>query len=124
MQLLGVANDWKTKIMNAVDDILVPILVIACSIGMIYAVIVGIKMMKAEDKNAREENKARLINIAISIVAIAVLIALFYAVRTWLTASNRDLEKDLGDIISNVGNPLLNTVNLVKQCASMVIFKC
>ena len=72
--LANVATTWQQKIVDAVDTILVPILIIGCSVGMIWAIVVGIKMMKADDKNAREENKAKLINIAISIVAIAVLI--------------------------------------------------
>ena len=77
-------GSWVGKVMNAVDKILVPVLIIACSVGMIWAIVIGIKRMKAEDSKAREENKAKLINIAISIVAIAVLIGLFYALRNWL----------------------------------------
>lgn len=127
------AKTWQGKVTNAVSSILVPLLVIGCSVGMIYAVIVGIKMMKAEDKNAREENKARLINIAISIVAVAILIGLFYALKNWLETSYADGKGDLGGDLggmfndpksSNVGNPLLNTVSLVKQCASMMFFGC
>ncbi len=121
--LLGVASDWKSKIMTAVDNILVPILVIACSIGMVYAIVVGIKMMKADTKDQREENKARLINIAISIVAIAVLIALFYALRSWI-GGKTTLENDMKDIISNVGSPIRNTVALAKQCVRLAVFRC
>lgn len=125
LQLLdSTAKTWSTKIGDAVDKILVPILIIACSVGMIYAIVVGIKMMKADDKSAREENKAKLINIAISIVAIAVLIGLFYALRSWLNTDEGKTATEGGfDIFSNV-NPLMNTVNLVKQCVSMIVFKC
>ena len=132
MQILGAAADWKNIIMDAVDNIMVPLLVIACSIGIIYAVIVGIKMMKADSKDQREENKQKLINIAISIVAIAVLIALFYALRSWLNGKEGGLESDLKDIIDadnaeakdHIGGNLLNTFQLVGQCARMAIFKC
>ena len=133
MQLLAgtgkAADDWKNIIMKAVDNIMVPLLVIACSIGIIYAVIVGIKMMKADNKDQREENKQKLINIAISIVAIAVLIALFYALRSWLTTEGRgSLEDEMTDIINptpeHIGSNLLNTFQLVGQCARMAIFKC
>ena len=126
LQLLdSTAKTWSTKIMNAVDNILVPILIIACSVGMVWAIVVGIKMMKADDKSARDEAKAKLINIAISIVAIAVLIGLFYALRSWLNDENTGGKAAQGgfDIFSNV-NPLMNTLNLVKQCASMIVFKC
>lgn len=130
MQLLDVASDWQTRIVNAVNKILVPVLVIGCSVGMIWAIVVGIKMMKADDKAARDENKAKLINIAISIVAIAVLIGLFYALKSWLTTEGRDLEKDIGIFDDTeekkdvIGGNLLNTARLVKQCASMMFFGC
>lgn len=119
------ASTWAGKITDAVSRLLVPILIIACSVGMIWAVVVGIKMMKADDKSARDEAKAKLINIAISIVAIAVLIGLFYALSSWLNDTGESSAKGGFDIFStNVGSPLMNTVNLVKQCARMIVFKC
>lgn len=124
LQMLDAAKTWAEKVGDAVDKILVPILIIACSVGMIWAIVVGIKMMKADDKAARDEAKAKLINIAISIVAVAVLIGLFYALRAWLNSDAGQAEADKGfGIFSNV-NPLMNTINLVKQCASMIVFKC
>lgn len=127
LRLLDSAADtWATKVTDAVTKLLVPILIIACSVGMIWAVVVGIKMMKADDKAAREEAKAKLINIAISIVAIAVLIGLFYALRAWLDGEGGDSAKGGFDIFetANVGSPLMNTINLVKQCTRMIVFKC
>ena len=129
--LADIATDWQTKVVNAVSNILVPILVIGCSVGMVWAVVVGIKMMKADDKSKRDEAKATLINIAISIVAIAVLIGLFYALRNWLMTEGENGGKvnpnDFGGIFNEttemIGGALSNTLSLVKQCVSMVIFK-
>ena len=84
MNLL-MAVDWVQTIVNSINKILGPVLIIACSVGTIYAVVIGVKMMKAEDKAAREENKQRLINIAITIVAVIALIAVFYALSAWLS---------------------------------------
>ena len=126
--LADIAADWQTKVTTAVDKILVPILVIACSVGMVWAIVVGIKMMKADDKTKRDEAKATLINIAISIVAIAVLIGLFYALRGWLTSETNKVEPgNFGDIFEKTegGNNMIgNTLSLVKQCVSMLVFKC
>ena len=126
LQLLAYTDDktttggfWADKVTTAVNNILVPILIIACSVGMVWAIVVGIKMMKADDKSARDEAKAKLINIAISIVAIAVLIGLFYALMNWLQTNNVKGD-DFGGLFSSVGN----TLSLVKQCVSAVIFKC
>ena len=120
-QMLGIAADWQDKVWRAVDNILVPILVIACSVGMVWAIVVGIRMIKADEKGKRDEAKANLINIAISIVATAILIGLFYAIRAWLSTEGNNISgSSFGDLWSNVGNSL----NLVKQCVSLVVFKC
>ena len=118
--LADIAADWQDKVESAVDKLLVPILVIACSVGMIWAIVVGIKMMKADEKSKRDEAKQNLINIAISIVATAILIGLFYAIRAWLDTDNNVSGSTFGDLWSNVGN----TLSLAKQCVSMIIFKC
>ena len=120
-QMLGIAADWQNKVWRAVDNILVPILVIACSVGMVWAIVVGIRMIKADEKGKRDEAKANLINIAISIVATAILIGLFYAIRAWLSTEGKNIDgSSFGELWSNVGNSL----NLVKQCVSLVVFKC
>ncbi|MCQ2564557.1 MAG: hypothetical protein MJ152_01685 [Clostridia bacterium] len=43
-----------------------------------YAIVVGVKFVKAEDKGARDEAKAKLITVIIGIVVVVVLVALFY----------------------------------------------
>ena len=89
---------WYDVIVNAVDKIIGPILIVMCSIGIIYAVVIGVKMMKAESKEDRENNKARLINIAITIVAVLCLIAIFYALRAYVSKTeNVDNIKDFVD---------------------------
>lgn len=118
----GTASYWARTVKNAVSNILVPILIIACSVGMIYAIIVGIKMMKADSKDQREEAKAKLINIAISMVAIAVLIGLFYAVSAWLDTTGEDQAKTGFGVFGS--STIGNTLSLVKQCARMIVFKC
>ncbi len=130
LQLLAenAVSEWTNRIVNAIDKILVPILIIGCSVGLIYAIVVGIKMMKADSKDARDENKARLINIAISIVAVVILIGLFYALRSWLlneansTSDFEDIFNDSTDLEgqTHIGGNLLNTFNLVKQNISML----
>jgi len=71
-------GSWVGRVMSAVDKILVPVLIIACSVGMIWAIVVGIKMMKADDKSARDEAKQKLISVIIGIVVTLVLVALFF----------------------------------------------
>lgn len=81
-------NKWAVDIFTMLEKFLVPILIILCGVGLIYSVVVGVKMIKADNKEQRDENKARLINIAITIVAVLALIAIFYALKGWVIDKN------------------------------------
>lgn len=64
---------WVIDVVNAVYLVLVPILVIVGAAGMIYAIILGVNMARADSTEKREEAKKRLINV---IVGVAIMIAL------------------------------------------------
>lgn len=72
---------WVTTLTNAMTNVINPILIIVATAGIIYAVWVGIKFVRAEDKSARDEAKAKLISVIVGIVVTGLLIALFY----WLS---------------------------------------
>lgn len=101
--LLETATQWADKIFTALEGFLVPILIILCGVGLIYAVVIGVKMIKADNKEAREENKQRLINIAITIVAVIALIAVFYALKSWVgDGTTKGIVKDAHDFIKTI----------------------
>lgn len=77
---------WVTTLTNAVSNVINPILIIAATAGIIYAIWVGVKFVRAEDKSARDEAKQKLIYVIIGIVVTLVLIALFY----WLSYAIRN----------------------------------
>ena len=74
----GTIPDWITTLISAVYKVIGPILLVVATAGIIYAIVVGVKFVKAEDKNEREEAKAKLISVITGIIVTAVLIALFY----------------------------------------------
>ena len=77
----GVANanaTWVTTFTNAITNVIGPLLIVASSAGIIYAIWVGIKFVRAEDKSARDEAKQKLIYVIIGIVVTLALIAIFY----------------------------------------------
>lgn len=100
--MIMMAVDWTTTITNAIQNLLGPILIVLCSVGTIYAVVVGVKMIKAENKEQREENKQRLINIAITIVAVIILIAVFYALKAFIENNKDDPSKIAGDWVKPI----------------------
>lgn len=70
--------DWLEVILDALTNFIGPILIVVAVAGIVYAVVVGIRFAKADDKSAREEAKQKLIYVIVGIVVTIVLIALFY----------------------------------------------
>lgn len=69
---------WVETLTNSLTNVINPILILAATAGVIYAVVVGVKFVKAEDKSARDEAKQKLITVIVGIVVTFVLIAGFY----------------------------------------------
>ena len=57
----------------AIDTLLWPLLIVVGAAGMIYSVILGVNMARADSAEKREEAKKRLIHV---IVGLAITIAL------------------------------------------------
>ena len=72
---------WLETLTSAMTNVIGPILILVATAGIIYAIVVGVKFVRAEDKSQRDEAKAKLISVIIGIVVTGVLIALFY----WLS---------------------------------------
>ena len=69
---------WLDKLLAAVIRVINPILIVVAVAGILYAIVVGVKFVKADTKEEREEAKQKLITVIIGIVVTFVLIALFY----------------------------------------------
>ena len=69
---------WLDKLFAAVIQVINPILILVAVAGIIYAIVVGVKFVKADSKDEREEAKQKLIYVIIGIVVTFALIALFY----------------------------------------------
>ena len=69
--------EWVGKIINAVNILLYPLLVIVGAAGMIYAIVIGVQMARADSTEKREEAKKRLINVIVGLAIIIGLILFF-----------------------------------------------
>lgn len=88
---------WVITLSNALKNVINPILILVATAGIIYAIVVGIKFVKADDKSQRDEAKAKLISVIIGIAVTAALIALFY----WLSwALQNGLFEEITSFIS------------------------
>lgn len=86
---------WLDVLINAVYNIINPILIVVAVAGILYAIVVGVKFVKADTKEEREEAKQKLISVIIGIVVTFVLIALFY----WLAWAFSNGTIDLTSLI-------------------------
>ncbi len=80
--MLGVDNlpeswGWVKKIVSAIDTLLYPLLIVVGAAGMIYAVVIGVQMARADSTEKREEAKKRLINVIVGL-AITIALILFF----------------------------------------------
>ena len=69
---------WLDKLLGSLVNVINPILILVAVAGTVYAIVVGVKFVKADSKEERDEAKAKLISVIIGIVVTFVLIALFY----------------------------------------------
>ena len=68
---------WVKTIINSINTILVPILAIVAAAGIIWAIVLGVNMARADSTDKREEAKKRLIGLVVGIVILVVLIIFF-----------------------------------------------
>ncbi len=90
-------QSWYTSLMrivDIVDGLLNPILVIGGTAGMIFVIILGVNFSKAESADKREEAKKRMINAIIGVVITLlalILVKLFTAnadeIVSWINRS-------------------------------------
>ncbi|MCI6542206.1 MAG: pilin [Firmicutes bacterium] len=75
--VLDAQYGWVETIYNGIMTILVPLLAIVAAAGIIWAIVLGVNMARADSTEKREEAKKRLIGLVIGIVILVVLIVFF-----------------------------------------------
>lgn len=69
--------DWIDTIVSAINTVLWPILIVVGAAGMLYAVVIGVNMARADSTEKREEAKKRLVNVIVGLAIIVALILFF-----------------------------------------------
>lgn len=82
-------------VVDALNAILIPILIVVATAGTIYAVVLGVNMARADSAEKREEAKKRVIN---AVVALAIMIILILLLQ--LFANNLGNWFGTGDVIN------------------------
>ena len=86
-------SQWAflNPVLEVLASALVPILIIVGTAGMIYAIVLGVKLARAETTDARDEAKKRLIN---AVIALVVMIALILLLQLFTD----NIAKWIGDV--------------------------
>ena len=75
---------WVGTIIDAINTILYPLLILVGTAGTIYAVILGVNLARADSADKQQEAKKRMINAIIGLVSIIALILLLKLFCTYL----------------------------------------
>ena len=76
--------DWLWPIANFLNNALIPIIIIVSILGAIWIIWIGVQLAKAEDSSKATEQKKKLINVVIALIAVIVFVFLFAFVATHL----------------------------------------
>ena len=88
---------WVDTLCDAVFKIINPMLILVAIAGICYAILVGIKFARAEDKSQRDEAKQKLITVIIGVAVTGILILVFYWLATNIGSSGTlDFKKWFG----------------------------
>ncbi|MBE7074754.1 MAG: hypothetical protein E7376_02090 [Clostridiales bacterium] len=72
--------NWVYDIVDVINAVMWPLLIIVAAAGTIYAVVLGVNMARADSTEKREEAKKRVINVLVGmaiIVGLVLLLKLF-----------------------------------------------
>lgn len=83
---------WLLPIAKFLNNALIPIIIIVAILGAVWIIWLGVQLAKAEDSSKATEQKKKLINVVIALVAVIVFVFLFAFLSTqlpvWLDSSN------------------------------------
>ena len=71
------AKDVADQVSNAINKILTPVLLILSAAGIVWAIVLGVNMARADSTEKREEAKKRLISLIVGLVIMVALIVFF-----------------------------------------------
>lgn len=74
---------WLKEVVGSINWVMIPLMILVGTAGLIYAVVLGVNLARADGAEKIKEAKQRLINAIVGLVSIIVLCLLL-----WLFISN------------------------------------
>lgn len=72
---------WVYEVVDVIDQITWPLLIIIAAAGTIYAIVLGVQMARADSTEKRDEAKKRVINV---LVGMAIAVGLILVLRLFM----------------------------------------
>ena len=73
-------DDYTAKLLQLVTDLLTPIFAVLATVGIVWAIVLGVQYMKAESTDKKEEAKKRMVNVIVGTVIMLVLVIILIMV--------------------------------------------
>lgn len=77
---------WLAPILDFIESALLPIMIVLIAVSAIYAIILGVKMARAESAEQRDEAKKRIVNFLVGAAVIVVLLIILYVLAANITS--------------------------------------
>ena len=75
-------NVYTTKLLEVVKDLLTPIFAVLATVGVVWAIVLGVQYMKAESTDKKEEAKKRMVNVIVGTVIMLVMVMILLLVTS------------------------------------------
>lgn len=73
---------YTEKLLTVVKDLLTPIFAVLATVGVVWAIVLGVQYMKAESTDKKEEAKKRMVNVIVGTVIMLVMVMILLLVAT------------------------------------------
>ena len=88
---------WVNEVTAAVQSVLLPILILLATAGVIYVIVLGVNLARAESADKQKEAKQRMVNFIVAIVVTIALVLLMYLLceylPDWIDPDSTELKK-------------------------------
>jgi len=75
---------WVNDVTKAIQDVLLPLLILIATAGVIYVIVLGVNLARAESADKQKEAKQRMVNFIVAIVVTIALVLLMYLICQYL----------------------------------------
>ena len=75
-------DTYTGKLLEVVKDLLTPIFAVLATVGVVWAIVLGVQYMKAESTDKKEEAKKRMVNVIVGTVIMLVMVMILLLVSS------------------------------------------